>query len=143
MPLCINELEISSMNRILHTMLRISDIEKSISFYTEILGMEVLRTFDNPDQGFSLIFLGYAKESDTCVLELTYNYNVSSYEMGNAFGHIAIGVEDCYTTCNQIKALGGNIVREAGPLAGSNEVIAFVVDPDGYQIELIQKNFTD
>jgi lactoylglutathione lyase len=124
-------------------MLRISDIEKSISFYTKILGMEVLRTFDSPNQEFSLIFLGYAKESDTCVLELTYNYNVSNYELGNAFGHIAIGVEDCYTTCDQIKILGGNIVREAGPLAGSNEVIAFVADPDGYQIELIQKDFAN
>jgi lactoylglutathione lyase len=130
------------MNRILHTMLRVSDIEKSISFYTKILGMHVIRTFDQPDQGFCLTFLGYAKESETCVLELTYNYGVKKYGLGNAFGHIAIGIEDCYTACEQIKALGGNVVREAGPLVGSDEVIAFVEDPDGYKIELIQKDFT-
>jgi len=104
--------------------------------------MDVLRTFDRPEQGFSLTFLGYAKESETCVLELTYNYGVNKYELGNAFGHIAIAVDDCYTACEQIKALGGNIVREAGSLAGSDEVIAFVEDPDGYKIELIQKEFT-
>jgi lactoylglutathione lyase len=120
-------------------MLRVSDIEKSIRFYTKILGMDVLRTFERPEQGFSLTFLGYAKESETCVLELTYNYGVNKYDLGNAFGHIAIGVDDCYTACDEIKALGGNIVREAGPLAGSDEVIAFVEDPDGYKIELIQK----
>lgn len=125
------------MNRILHTMLRVSNLEKSIEFYSKILGMDVLRTFDRPDQGFSLTFLGYAKESETCVVELTYNYGVNKYELGNAFGHIAIGVDDCYSACNQIKALGGNIVREAGPLAGSDEIIAFVEDPDGYKIELI------
>ena len=129
------------MNRILHTMLRVSNIEKSIGFYTKILGMDVLRTFEPAEQGFSLTFLGYAKESETCVLELTYNYGVTNYELGNAFGHIAIGVEDCYTTCEQIKTLGGNIVREAGPLVGSDEIIAFVEDPDGYKIELIQKDF--
>jgi lactoylglutathione lyase len=123
-------------------MLRVSDIEKSISFYTKILGMHVIRTFDQPDQGFCLTFLGYAKESETCVLELTYNYGVKKYELGNAFGHIAIGIEDCYTACEQIKALGGNVVREAGPRVGSDEVIAFVEDPDGYKIELIQKDFT-
>ena len=128
------------MNRILHTMLRVSNLEKSIEFYTKILGMDVLRTFDRPEQGFSLTFLGYAKESETCVLELTYNYGVNKYELGNAFGHIAIGVDDCYAACNQIEALGGNIVREAGPLAGSKEIIAFVEDPDGYKIELIQQD---
>ena len=129
------------MNRMLHTMLRISNIEKSNRFYTKLLGMKILRTFDQPDQGFSLTFLGYAGESETCVLELTYNYGVNKYELGNAFGHIAIGVDNCYTACERIKALGGNIVREAGPLVGSDEVIAFVEDPDGYQIELIQKKF--
>ncbi|OUR78199.1 lactoylglutathione lyase [Colwellia psychrerythraea] len=127
------------MNRILHTMLRVSNLEKSIEFYTKILGMDVLRNFDRPDQGFSLTFLGYAKESETCVLELTYNYGVNKYELGNAFGHIAIGVDDCYAACNQIKALGGNIVHEAAPLAGSDEIIAFVEDPDGYKIELIAR----
>jgi len=123
-------------------MLRVSDIKKSISFYTKVLGMDVLRTFDQPEQGFSLTFLGYAKESETCVLELTYNYGVNKYDLGNAFGHIAIGVEDCYSACNKIKSLGGKIVRQAGPLVGSDEVIAFVEDPDGYKIELIQKDFT-
>jgi len=122
-------------------MLRVSNIEKSKKFYTKILGMDVLRTFERPEQGFSLTFLGYAKESETCVLELTFNYGIDKYELGNAFGHIAIGVDDCYTTCDQIKALGGNIEREAGQLAGSDEVIAFVEDPDGYKIELIQKDF--
>jgi lactoylglutathione lyase len=127
------------MNRILHTMLRVSNIEKSIRFYTKILGMHVLRTFERPDQGFSLTFLGYGKESETCVLELTYNYGVNKYEMGNAFGHIAISVGDCSMACEQIKSLGGTVVREAGPLTGSNEVIAFVEDPDSYKIELIQR----
>jgi lactoylglutathione lyase len=129
------------VNRILHTMLRVSSIEESIKFYTKILGMDVLRTFERPDQDFSLTFLGYGKESETCVLELTYNYGVNKYEMGNAFGHIAIGVDDCYKACDQIKDLGGRVVREAGPLAGSDEIIAFVEDPDGYKIELIQKTF--
>lgn len=130
------------MNRILHTMLRVSDIERSIGFYTKILGMDILRTFDRPDQGFSLTFLGYGKESETCVLELTYNYGVNHYELGNAFGHIAISVEHCHLACDQIKALGGNVIREAAPLEGCSEVIAFVEDPDGYKIELIQKEFT-
>ncbi len=130
------------VNRILHTMLRVSSIEQTIKFYTKILGMDVLRTFERRDQDFSLTFLGYGKESETCVLELTYNYGVNKYEMGNAFGHIAIGVDDCYKACNQIKNLGGTILREAGPLAGSDEIIAFVEDPDGYKIELIQKVFS-
>jgi lactoylglutathione lyase len=103
--------------------------------------MKVLRTFEQPDQNFSLTFLGYAKESESCVLELTYNYGVNQYELGNAFGHIAIAVNDCAKTSKQIKSLGGNIIREAGPLAGSDELIAFVEDPDGYKIELIQKDF--
>ena len=124
------------MNRVLHTMLRVTDINKSITFYTEIMGMEVLRTFDRPEQGFSLTFLGYAKESESCVLELTYNYGENEYDLGNAFGHIAIGVDDCYETCERIKKLGSKIVREAGPLDGSNEIIAFLEDPDGYKIEL-------
>lgn len=103
--------------------------------------MDVLRIFDRPDQGYCLTFLGYAKESETCVLELTYNYGVHKYELGSAFGHIAISVADCYTACDQIAALGGNILRGAGPLEGSDEIIAFVADPDGYKIELIQKDF--
>jgi lactoylglutathione lyase len=105
--------------------------------------MGVLRTVERPDQSFSLTFLGYGKESETCVLELTYNYGVNKYDMGDAFGHIAIGVDDCFKACEKIKNLGGKIVREVGPLAGSDEVIAFAEDPDGYKIELIQKNFSD
>jgi len=129
------------MKRILHTMLRVSNIEDSIKFYTEVLGMDVLRTFDQPDQGFSLTFLGYAKESETCVLELTYNYGTKIYDLGNAFGHIAIGVEDCYQECQRISKLGVKISRQAGPLKGSDEIIAFVADPDGYKIELIQRKY--
>lgn len=127
------------MNRILHTMLRVSNIEKSIKFYTNVLNMNILRTLKRPEQGFSLTFLGYGKESENCVLELTHNYGVESYEMGNAFGHIAIGVDDCFKACEQIRRLGGKILRDAGPLAGTNEIIAFVQDPDGYSVELIQK----
>lgn len=129
------------MNRILHTMLRVSDIKRSVAFYSDVMGMNVLRTFDQPEQKFSLTFLGYGKESEACVLELTYNYGDHKYDIGNAFGHIAIGVDDCHKTCNKIKALGGNVIREAGLLKGSDEIIAFVKDPDGYKIELIQKNF--
>jgi len=121
-------------------MLRVFDIERSIQFYTKVMGMEVQRTFDQPKQGFSLTFLGYAKESETCVLELTYNYDTKQYDLGNAFGHIAIGVEDCYKECQRIVALGEKITRQPGPLQGSDEIIAFLEDPDGYQIELIQKN---
>ena len=129
------------MNRILHTMLRVSDIKRSVAFYSDVLGMNVLRTFDQPEQKFSLTFLGYGKESETCVLELTYNYGDHKYDIGNAFGHIAIGVDDCHNACNKIKDLGGSVIREAGLLKGSDEIIAFVEDPDGYKIELIQKNF--
>lgn len=129
------------MNRILHIMLRVSDIKSSVAFYSDVMGMDVLRTFDQPEQKFSLTFLGYSKESESCVLELTYNYGTQEYTMGNAFGHIAIGVDDCYDACNKIKALGGNVLREAGLLQGSDEIIAFVEDPDGYKIELIQKVF--
>jgi lactoylglutathione lyase len=122
-------------------MLRVSDIKSSVAFYCDVMGMDVLRTFDQPEQKFSLTFLGYSKESESCVLELTYNYGTQEYTMGNAFGHIAIGVNDCYDACNKIKALGGNVLREAGVLQGSDEIIAFVEDPDGYKIELIQKVF--
>tara|TARA_R110002049_G_scaffold74331_3_gene191791 strand:- start:1947 stop:2321 length:375 start_codon:yes stop_codon:yes gene_type:complete len=122
-------------------MLRVSDIKSSVAFYSDVMGMDVLRTFDQPEQKFSLTFLGYTKESESCVLELTYNYGTQKYTMGNAFGHIAIGVDDCYDACNKIKSLGGNVLREAGLLQGSDEIIAFVEDPDGYKIELIQKVF--
>ncbi|TQV87179.1 lactoylglutathione lyase [Aliikangiella coralliicola] len=127
------------MNRILHIMLRVSDIEKSVEFYTNILGMKILRTFDRPEEGYSLTFLGYAEESNSCVIELTYNYGKHRYDIGNGFGHFAIGVSDCYEACAQINELGGTVVREAGPLAGSFETIAFIEDPDGYKIELIER----
>ncbi len=125
--------------RILHTMLRVGDVQRSIDFYTNVLGMRVLRSFDNPENKYSLTFLGYGDEKASCVLELTYNYGVSDYEMGNAYGHIAIGVEDCYKACAAIKERGGKILRDAGPMSGGKSVIAFVADPDGYSIELIQK----
>ncbi len=130
------------MNQMLHTMLRVSDITRSIEFYTKILGMEILNTLDRPDQGFSLYFLGYAKNSETHAIELNYNYSIKKFELSNAYGHITIGVDNCFTVCRQIKILGGNIVSEAGQLPGCDEVSAFVEDPDGYKIELIQKSFT-
>jgi len=127
------------MQRILHTMLRVDDLPRSIEFYTRILGMKVLRTLDQPEEKYTLAFLGFAEESETCVLELTYNYGVSGYDLGNAYGHIAISVDDCQTACSEIKAKGGNIALDAMPLSGSKEIIAFVTDPDGYHIELVQR----
>ena len=127
------------MQRILHMMLRVGDMSKSVSFYTQVIGMRVLRTFEQPEQNYALAFLGFGDESDTCVLELTYNYGVSQYDLGTGYGHIAIGVKDCYQACADVKARGGKITWEPGPLKGSTEVIAFVSDPDGYQIELIQR----
>lgn len=119
-------------------MLRVGDMARSVNFYTNVMRMRVLRTFDPPEQNYSLTFLGYGEESSACVLELTYNYGVDKYLLGAGYGHIAIGVEDCYKGCADIKARGRNVVREAGLLKGSSEVIAFIRDPDGYQIELIQ-----
>lgn len=127
------------MKRILHTMLRVGDMKRSIDFYTRVLGMKVLRTLAQTEEKYSLTFLGYGEESDTCVLELTYNDGVSGYEIGTAFGHIAISVDDCRATCSEIRAKDGNVTLDAEPLRGSNEIIAFVTDPDGYQIELIQR----
>ena len=127
------------MQRILHTMLRVGDMQRSIDFYTQVIGMRVLRTLDQPTDNYVLTFLGFGDESKTCVLELTYNYGISEYNIGNAYGHIAISVDDCYTACADIKSKGGKVTREAGPLPGSDETIAFVVDPDGYQIELIHR----
>ena len=124
--------------RILHTMLRVGDLQRSIGFYTQVLGMELLRTTDRPEQKYSLAFVGYGNERDHAVLELTYNYGVDSYEMGGAFGHIAIAVDDAYAACERIRAAGGNVTREPGPVKGGTTVIAFVTDPDGYKIELIQ-----
>jgi len=125
--------------RMLHTMLRVGDMQRSIEFYTKVLGMTVLRILEQPDEKYSLTFLGYAEESETCVLELTYNYGIDKYELGNAYGHIAISVDDCKAACENIRAKGGQVIYEAKQLEGSNEIIAFVIDPDGFQIELIQR----
>jgi len=127
------------MQRILHTMLRISNIQRSIGFYTKILGMRVLRTLDQPDEKYTLIFLGFGEESETCVLELTYNYGVFTYELGNAYGHIAIGVSDIQQVTTDIKRRGVHFSLEPTQLKGSNEIIAFLTDPDGYQVELIER----
>lgn len=123
--------------RLLHTMLRVTDLQKSISFYTEILEMKLLRRKDFPDGKFTLAFLGYGAESETTVLELTHNWETDSYDMGNAYGHIAIEVEDVYAACEKIKSHGGVVVREAGPMMHGSTILAFVRDPDGYMIELL------
>lgn len=127
-----------SNGRILHTMLRVGDLDKSIEFYTQVMGMQLLRTNENTKYKYTLAFLGYGDESQGAVIELTYNWGTSEYDLGSAFGHIAIGVDDIYTTCDTIKAAGGNITREPGPVKGGTTHIAFVKDPDGYMIELIQ-----
>jgi lactoylglutathione lyase len=124
--------------RLLHTMLRVGDMPRSVKFYTEVLGMKLLRTTDRPTEKYSLAFVGYGEERDATVLELTYNYGVDRYEMGSAYGHIAISVPDVYKACEEIRANGGKVTREAGPVKGGSTVIAFVEDPDGYKIELIQ-----
>ncbi len=123
--------------RLLHTMLRVTDLQKSISFYTEILNMKLLRRKDFPDGKFTLAFLGYGPEDENTVLELTHNWETESYEMGNAYGHIAIEVEDVYAACDKIKSLGGQVVREPGPMKHGSTILAFVRDPDGYMIELL------
>lgn len=125
--------------RILHTMLRVGDLQRSISFYTEVLGMSLLRTSDNPEYQYTLAFVGYGDEASGAVLELTYNYGVTSYDNGNAFGHIALEVDNVYTACDLIRARGGVISREPGPVKGGTTEIAFVRDPDNYAIELIQR----
>ncbi len=126
--------------RFLHTMLRVGDLQRSVDFYTRLMGMQLLRTTDRPEQKYSLAFLGYASNPEQAELELTYNYGQDHYDMGSAYGHIAIGVADIYTTCDAIRAGGGNITREAGPVKGGSTLIAFVTDPDGYKIELIQRD---
>ncbi len=123
--------------RILHTMLRVGDLEKSIAFYTEVLGMKELRRKEYPDGKFTLAFLGYGDEDENTVLELTYNWGTSHYELGTAFGHIAIEVADVYDACSKMKQAGGKIIRDAGPMNAGTTIIAFLEDPDGYQIELI------
>ena len=125
--------------RILHTMLRVGDLPRSIDFYTRILGMRVIRTTDRPEQKYRLAFVGYGDESSGAVLELTYNYDVPSYEIGTGFGHVAIEVEDAAGSCAAARAAGGTVTREAGPVKGGTTVIAFVQDPDGYKIELIER----
>jgi lactoylglutathione lyase len=126
--------------RILHTMLRVGDLQRSIDFYTQVLGMKLLRTTERPEQKYSLAFVGYGTNPEHAELELTYNHGVSSYELGTAYGHIALGVPDVYASCDRIRAAGGNITREPGPVKGGTTVIAFVTDPDGYKIELIQRD---
>lgn len=123
--------------RILHTMLRTGDLDRSIAFYTEVLGMRLLRRKDYPDGEFTLAFVGYGEESEHSVIELTYNWGVEHYDLGNAYGHIAIEVDDVYKATSRIKDLGGQIIREAGPMNAGTTIIAFVKDPDGYPIELI------
>ena len=125
--------------RILHTMLRVGDLARSIDFYTNVLGMRVLRTTDRPDQKYSLAFVGYGDEREYAVLELTYNYGVERYEIGTAYGHVAIEVDDAKAACEAVRTKGGTVTREAGPVKGGTTVIAFVQDPDGYKIELIER----
>jgi len=125
--------------RILHTMLRVGDLERSLKFYTEVLGMRLLRRADYPDGKFTLAFVGYGAERDEAVLELTYNWGVGSYELGTAYGHVAIEVEDAYRACALVRERGGKVTREAGPMKHGTTVIAFVEDPDGYKIEFIQR----
>ena len=124
--------------RLLHTMLRVGDLQRSIDFYTKLLGMKLLRTTERPEQKYSLAFVGYASNPEQAEIELTYNHGVDHYELGTAYGHIALGVPDAYAACEKIRASGGNITREPGPVKGGTTVIAFVTDPDGYKIELIQ-----
>ena len=127
--------------RILHTMLRVGDLQRSIDFYTKVLGMTLLRTSDNPEYQYTLAFVGYGSNPDHAELELTYNYGTTSYELGTAYGHIAISADDIVAACDAARANGGNVTREAGPVKGGTTVIAFITDPDGYKIELIERKF--
>lgn len=124
--------------RLLHTMIRVGDLDRSIAFYTDVLGMQLLRKKDYPDGKFTLAFVGYGAESEHAVIELTHNWDTDSYELGSGFGHIALEVDDAYAACEEIRKRGGRVVREAGPMKHGTTVIAFVEDPDGYKIELIQ-----
>ena len=125
--------------RILHTMLRVGDLHRSIAFYTEVLGMKLLRSTDRPEQKYSLAFVGYDAEERSTVLELTYNYGVERYDLGSAFGHVALEVADAARACDTVRRHGGKVTREAGPVKGGTSVIAFVEDPDGYKIEFIER----
>ncbi|EAA8466605.1 lactoylglutathione lyase [Salmonella enterica subsp. enterica serovar Montevideo] len=124
--------------RLLHTMLRVGDLQRSIAFYTNVLGMKLLRTSENPEYKYSLAFVGYGPETEEAVIELTYNWGVESYDMGNAYGHIALSVDNAAEACERIRQNGGNVTREAGPVKGGSTIIVFVEDPDGYKIELIE-----
>ena len=130
--------------RFLHTMLRVGDLQRSIDFYTQVMGMTLIRTSDNPSQKYTLAFVGYGSNPEQAELELTYNYGVTQYELGTAYGHIALGVTDVAATCEAIRVkaatMGGAITREAGPVKGGTTIIAFVTDPDGYKVELIQRS---
>jgi lactoylglutathione lyase len=130
--------------RLLHTMLRVGNLQRSIDFYTQVLGMKLLRTTERPEQKYSLAFVGYESNPEQAEIELTYNHGVDTYEMGSAYGHVAIGVEDIYATCTGLRdkaaTLGGAITREPGPVKGGSTVIAFITDPDGYKVELIQRD---
>ncbi len=125
--------------RMLHTMLRVGDLQKSLDFYTDVLGMKLLRQCDYPEGKFTLAFIGYGDEKDHTVLELTHNWETAKYDLGNAYGHIALEVPDAYKACDAVRAKGGKVVREAGPMKHGTTVIAFVEDPDGYKIEFIQR----
>jgi len=125
--------------RVLHTMIRVGDLDRSIKFYTDVLGMKLLRRKDYPDGKFTLAFVGYGPETEHAVVELTYNWGTGKYDLGNGFGHIALEVDDAYKACDEIKKRGGKVTREAGPMKHGSTVIAFVEDPDGYKIELIQR----
>ncbi|EHJ4100624.1 TPA: lactoylglutathione lyase [Escherichia fergusonii] len=125
--------------RLLHTMLRVGDLQRSIDFYTKVLGMKLLRTSENPEYKYSLAFVGYGPETEEAVIELTYNWGVDKYELGTAYGHIALSVDNATKACEKIRQNGGNVTREAGPVKGGTTVIAFVEDPDGYKIELIEE----
>ena len=129
--------------RLLHTMLRVGDLDRSITFYTEIMCMTLLRRSENPTQNYSLAFLGYGPNPEHAEIELTYNHGVSSYDLGTAYGHIAIGVPDAAAACDRIRSGGGNVTREAGPVKGGTTVIAFITDPDGYKVELIERRESD
>jgi len=126
--------------RLLHTMIRVGNLDESLKFYTEVLGMRLLRKHDYPEGKFTLAFVGYGEESQTAVIELTYNWGVDKYDLGTGFGHIAIGVEDIHKTVEEIRARGGKVVREPGPMKHGSTVIAFIEDPTGYRIELIQRS---
>ena len=125
--------------RFLHTMLRVGDLQRSINFYTQVLGMKLLRRSENPEYKYSMAFVGYGSNPEHAELELTYNHGVDRYEMGTAYGHVALGVPDIYAACDKIRAAGGNVTREPGPVKGGATVIAFLTDPDGYKVELIER----